>query len=58
MAEHFPKTSLVVVKPLLAFIVYGADVYDYVARIKDSRVSGAFDVCSTALVERHATCIV
>jgi hypothetical protein len=58
VAEHFPKASLVVVKPLLALVIYGADVHDYVASIKDSRVAGAFDVWYTALVERHATYIV
>lgn len=43
---------------MLALVIYGADVHDYVASIKDSRVAGAFDVWYTALVERHATYIV
>ncbi len=59
MAEHILKASLVVVKPLLALIVDGADVYDYVAGVEDGRVSGTFNVCYTAsVVERHATSLV
>jgi hypothetical protein len=58
VTEHFPKASLVVVKPLLALIIDGANVHNYVAGVKQSRISGAFDICYTALVERHATYIV
>jgi hypothetical protein len=58
VAEHFPKASLVVVKAVLALIIDGANVHDYVASVKDSRVSSALDVCYTALAERHATSVV
>ena len=44
---------------MLALIVDGADVYDYVAGVEDGRVSGTFNVCYTAsVVERHATSLV
>jgi hypothetical protein len=58
VAEHLPKASLVVVKPLPALIIDGADVHDYVAGVKQSRVSGAFDICYTVSAERHGTSIV
>jgi hypothetical protein len=57
VAEHFPKAPLVVVKPMLTLIVDGADIHDYVASVKDSRVSSALDVYYTALEERHATSV-
>ena len=58
MAEHFPKAPLVVVKPMLALVIDGADVYDYVTSVKDSRVSSTLDVYYTALARRHATSVV
>jgi hypothetical protein len=36
MAEHFPKASLVVIKPLLRLIIDGADVHNYIASVEDS----------------------
>ena len=45
MAEHFVKASLVVVEPLLALVVDGTDVHDYVASVKDARVPSALHVC-------------
>lgn len=42
---------------MLALVINGANVHDYAASVKDGRVSGAFDVCFTALEERHATSI-
>jgi hypothetical protein len=45
VAEHLLKTSLMVVKPLLALVVHGADVHDYVASVEDVRIPGAFHVC-------------
>lgn len=41
-----------------ALIIDGADVHDYVAGVKQSRVSGAFDICYTVSAERHGTSIV
>jgi hypothetical protein len=45
VAEHIVKAALVVVKPLLAFVINGTDVHDYVASVEDVRVPRAFHVC-------------
>jgi hypothetical protein len=45
VTEHLVKASLVVVKPLLALVVDGTNVHDYVASVEDVRVPSAFHVC-------------
>jgi hypothetical protein len=44
VAEHFVKAALVVVKALLALVVDGADVHDYVASVQDVGVPSAYHV--------------
>jgi len=42
-----------VVKPLFALVVDGADVHDYIASVQNVRVPSAFDLCDTVLKEGH-----